>query len=84
MPRTYLTENDRLTERFTSWVYGQMKVKKISQKTMAAEMEISQPALAKKLKNRSFTFKDFLVIVRVLKPDIEELSRLAGLKGVSL
>ena len=47
-------------------------------------MEISQPALAKKLKNRSFTFKDFLVIVRVLKPDIEELSRLAGLKGVSL
>ena len=76
MPKVYITENDRLTERFTSWVYGQMKVKKISQRTMAEEMGIQQPALAKKLRKRSFTFTDFLTIVRVLNPDSEELNRL--------
>ena len=78
MPRVYLSENERLSERLSAWVYGQMKVKKIPQRIMAEEMEISQPALAQKLKNRSFSFTDFLTIVRVLKPDAKELDRLLG------
>jgi hypothetical protein len=55
-----------------------MKVKKIPQRIMAEEMEISQPALAQKLKNRSFTYSDFLTFVRVLEPDTKELDRLLG------
>lgn len=78
MPRVYLSENERLTERLVAWVYGQMKVKKIPQRIMAEEMEISQPALAQKLKNRSFTYSDFLTFVRVLEPDTKELDRLLG------
>ena len=78
MPKVYISENDRLLERFVSWVYGQMKVKRIPQRVIAEEMEISQPAFAQKLKNRSFTFKDFIVIIRVLDPDSEELNRLVG------
>jgi len=78
MPRVYLSENERLSERLSAWVYGQMKVKKIPQRIMAEEMEISQPALAQKLKNRSFTYSDFLTFVRVLEPDDKELSRLLG------
>ena len=81
MPRVYLSETERLTERFTAWVYGQMKVRKISQRVLASEMDISQPALTKKLKNRSFSFIDFLNIVRVLEPDSEELIRLINTKG---
>lgn len=78
MPRVYLSENERLSERLSAWVYGQMKVKKIPQRIMAEEMEISQPALAQKLKNRSFTYSDFLTFVRVLEPDTKDLERLLG------
>lgn len=78
MPRVYLSENERLSERLSAWVYGQMKVKKIPQRIMAEEMEISQPALAQKLKNRSFTYSDFLTFVRVLEPDTKDLDRLLG------
>jgi len=78
MPRVYLSENDRLSERLVSWLYGEMKAQGIPQRIMAEEMQISQPAFAKKLKNRSFTFTDFLTIVRVLKPDAKELDRLLG------
>lgn len=78
MPRVYLSENEKLSERLSAWVYGQMKVKKIPQRIMAEEMEISQPALAQKLKNRSFTYSDFLTFVRVLEPDTKELDRLLG------
>jgi len=78
MPKVYLSENDRLSERLVSWVYGEMKIKKISQRQMADEMEISQQAFSQKLKNHSFSFTDFLTIVRVLKPDTQEIERLLG------
>lgn len=78
MPRVYLSDNDRLTERLVSWTYGEMKCRKISQKTMASEMGISQAALSQKLKNRSISFADFLTIVRMLEPDAKELDRLLG------
>lgn len=76
MPKVYLTENEKLTERFVAWIYGQMKVKRIPQREIAEELNISQPAFAQKLKNRSFSFADFLTLVRVLEPDSEELQRL--------
>lgn len=78
MPRVHLNENDRLSDRLVSWTYGEMKCRKISQRTMADEMGITQAALSQKLKNRSITFKDFLVIVRMLEPDAKELDRLLG------
>lgn len=78
MPRVYLSENQRLSERLSAWVYGQMKVKKIPQRIMAEELEISQPAFAQKLKNRSFSYTDFLTFVRVLEPDTADIERLLG------
>ena len=78
MPRVYLSENERLSERLTAWIYGQLKVKHIPQRIMAEELEISQPAFAQKLKNRSFSFTDFATLVRVLDPDEQEISRLLG------
>lgn len=78
MPKVYLSENQRLSERLSAWVYGQMKVKKIPQRIMAEELEISQPAFAQKLKNRSFSYTDFLTFVRVLEPDTAEIERLLG------
>lgn len=78
MPKVFLSENERLSERLTAWIYGQLKVKHIPQRIMAEELEISQPAFAQKLKNRSFSYTDFLTIVRVLEPDDADLNRLLG------
>ena len=78
MPKVYLSENQRLSSRLASWVYGEMKLQRISQSAMAKEMDISQQALSLKLKNRSFSFTDFLTIVRVLQPDSKELDHLLG------
>jgi predicted XRE-type DNA-binding protein len=72
MPKVFITENDRLTERLVAWIYGQMKVKRIPQRQIAEELNISQPAFAQKLKNRSFSFTDFLTIVRIFEPDTED------------
>jgi transcriptional regulator with XRE-family HTH domain len=78
MPRVYLSEKDRLSARLSSWVYGEMKVKKIPQRELADAMGVSQQALSRKLKSRSFSFADFLAIVKVLEPDEKELNRLVG------
>lgn len=78
MPRVYLSENDRLNDRLVAWVYGEMKCRKIPQRKMAEEMGITQAAFSQKMKNRSFSFPDFLTLVRVLEPDAKELDRLLG------
>ncbi len=78
MPRVYLSENERLCARLSSWIYGEIKIRGISQKVMATELGISQPAFYKKLKTHSFSYTDFLTIVRVLDPDESELIRLLG------
>lgn len=78
MPKVFLSENQRLSDGLVAWVYGQLKVRKITQKAMADELEISQSAFAQKLKNRSFSFTDFVTIVRVLQPDAKDLDRLLG------
>jgi transcriptional regulator with XRE-family HTH domain len=76
MPRVYLSERDRLSARLSSWVYGEMKVKKIPQRKLADAMGVSQQALSRKLQSRSFSFTDFLAIVKLLEPDDKELNRL--------
>lgn len=78
MSRVYLSENERLTERLVAWIYGQMKVKRIRQQQIADELGISQSAFAQKMKKRSFSFTDFLTIVRMLEPDTKDLDRLLG------
>lgn len=78
MPRVYLSENDRLCAKLSSWIYGEMKCQGISQKKLAEELEITQQALSKKLRSHSFSFTDFLTIIRVLEPDEKDLARLLG------
>lgn len=81
MPRVYLNENERLIEKLISWTYGEMKRQQIPQKTMAEEMDITPSALCQKLKNRSLSYSDFLTIIRVLKPDDNDLAWLIGRRG---
>ena len=79
MPRVYLTEMDRISARFAAWVYGQMKLRKISQRTLADKRGISHQALSQKLKKQRFEFEDFVFFVQEFKPDDKDLRDLSGL-----
>lgn len=81
MPRVYMSESKRLSARLASWMYGQMKLKHISQRMLAEELQITQQALSYKLKMHQFSFADFVTIVSVLEPDPSELAWLVGRKG---
>ena len=81
MPKVYLNEKDKLIERFVSWVYGQMRTKQITQRKLADELQVTQPALSYKLKNHQFSYSDFVTIVKVFDPDPGELAWLVGRKG---
>lgn len=80
MPRVYMSESKRLSARLASWMYGQMKLKGISQRMLAEELQITQQALSYKLKKHQFSFADFVTIVGVFAPDPSELAWLVGKK----
>lgn len=73
MPKVYLSELERMNQKLGSWVYGQMKVHRLTQKDMAKELGISQQAFSMKMKLYRFTYDDFLVFVRMFKPSQEEM-----------
>lgn len=76
MPRVCLTKQQKLNSELSAWVYGQMKVKNISQSKMADAIGIKQPSFNYKLKRGSFTFQDLTAIFSELEPDAETLMRL--------
>ena len=82
MPKVYLNEKDRLSDRLAAWVYGQMKAHRITQKQLAQELDITQQALSYKLRNSLFSYPDFVTIVAVFNPDASELAWLVGKRGV--
>lgn len=73
MPKVYLTENERIRQRLARWVYGEMKVRRISQQSMAEKMNIKQQSLSRKLKNATFDYTDFVFFVREFNPSDKEL-----------
>ena len=75
MPRAYITKQQQLNNRLVSLIYGTMKVKHVTQTSMADKLGISQQAYGKKLKNAQFTFADLTTIFRELDmPDEDILS----------
>lgn len=78
MPMVYLTLEDRLDSRLATYVYGELKVRRIPQEKLAREMGISQSALSQKLRKKKFSFNDFIRIVHFFNPDEKELDRLVG------
>jgi len=79
MPKVYLTEKDRICSRLAKWVYGEMKVRRITQQAMADKMNIKQQSLSRKLKNATFDYYDFVFFVREFQPDEKELKEIIGI-----
>lgn len=78
MPKVFLSEWDRACVRLSRWAYGEMRVRKISQETLADRRGISRQALGRKLKESSFDFKDFVFLVKEFEPDDKELRQIIG------
>lgn len=79
MPKVYLTEMDRICARFAAWVYGEMKLRKISQRALAKKRGISHQALSQKLQKRRFDFEDFVFFIKEFEPCDKSLRELSGL-----
>jgi len=79
MPKVYLSEQDRLCSKLSRYVYGNMRIRRITQKEMAKKMNISQQSLSRKLKNASFNYSDFLFFVKEFEPSQKELLEIVGL-----
>ena len=80
MPKVYITKQEKLNNDLSAWIYGQAKVRKVTQKQIADAIGIKQPSLNYKLKHGNFTFQDLTAVFSILNPDGEELMRLMGVK----
>lgn len=79
MPKVYLTEKDLLCARLARYVYGEMRIRRITLSEVANDMGISHQALSKKLRNESFSYPDFCFFVKYFKPTNKELLEIIGL-----
>ena len=73
MPKVYITKQDKLNNKLVALIYGTMKVRHVTQTTMADKLEISQQAFGKKLKNKQFTFSDLVTIFQELEISDEDI-----------
>ena len=80
MPKVYITKQEKLNSDLSAWIYGQMKVRKISQTTMAERIGIRQQSFNRKLRTGNYTFQDLTTIFEILQPDEQTLIRLMGVK----
>ena len=78
MPMIFLTKEERLSSRLASYIYGELKARRIRQADLAHRMGISQPTLSLKIRNKRFSFEDFVAVVDFFKPDEKEINRLVG------
>lgn len=78
MPKVYLTENDRISQRLARWIYGEMKVRRLTLVSIARKMNISHQALSKKLRSESFSYTDFVFFVKEFQPNDKELREIIG------
>lgn len=80
MPKVFITRQEKLNKKLTAWIFGQMKVNRVTQQQIADAIGIKQPSLNRKLKKGKFTFEDLTAIFQLLPPDANELLRLMGVK----
>ncbi len=79
MAKSYITAEARQRARFSAWLYGCMKTSRVTQEELSKRLNISQPALSKKIKEQRFNLDDLIVIFGTFKPDLKEVARLLEL-----
>lgn len=75
----YVSEKEQIYARLAKWVYGEMKVRGMSQEEVSHKLGISRQAFGQKLKKKSFNYNDFVFFVKEFKPTDKELREIIGL-----
>ena len=78
MPKVYITKQEKLNNDLSAWIYGQAKVRGVTQKQLADAIGIKQPSLNYKLRHSNFTFQDLTAVFAILEPDGDTLMKLMG------
>lgn len=73
MPKVYITREQKLNNKLVTLIYGTMKVKRVTQSSIAKQLGISQQAFALKLKKCHFSFLDLFTIFEVLEIEDKEI-----------
>lgn len=76
MPRVYVIKDQKRNARLAAWVYGELKVRELTQSDLAKRRGVSQQAISLKLKKHSFDFEDFACFVEMFDPSDAEIKRL--------
>ena len=81
MPKCFLSEQDRVNNRISAWVYGELKVRRMTQEQLAKELGVTQQAVSSKLKLAHFLVSDLTEFIRIFEPDTAQVKHLLGMKG---
>lgn len=76
MPRIREFKSRYMVNDIGAWVAGKLMRLKITQKTAAGELGITQQALSFKIHNNSFTYEDLIKLFKVFETEDEEILRL--------
>lgn len=76
MPRIKEMKKEYLARDFSLWLIGQIKENGLTQGEVAHRMGTSQQNFSYKLNNQAFSFRDFLKLMEIFKPDADELMKL--------
>ena len=87
MPRVTIKKKDYMITDLQGWITGRMRIKRIRQADLAAELHITPQALSARLKpadkgrtpKDQFSYGDLLTIFKVLEATEEEKIRLMSL-----
>jgi hypothetical protein len=79
MPRTYLTERQRVAARIQKLFTGQMRIMNLKQQNIADVWGVSQQAASYKIRNGNISLTEFIQANRILQfSDGEMLEILKG------
>ena len=62
MPRVAINKRKYMITDLYAYIYGEMRVNKISQEVLGKECGLSQQVLGKRLKNQTLDIKDLITI----------------------
>lgn len=80
MPRVFLNELDRSSHRLAAYVQGEKDIRDLNDSDLGKDHGITQEAMSRKLRLKSFSFKDFVFFVQKFGPDDETLHYILGIK----
>ena len=75
MPRVHIKKKDYMKSDFSASIVGKLYKENLVQSDLAREMNITQQALSRKIRAKSFSMDDLMVIFKVLNYSDEEIVR---------